>query len=149
MLPLLLLTAVICLSLLFLCIPRVFVLMHQHNPWCWWVLLLLFLTRMIMSGSTLENKAGCIIIDFLVLWSISLLSILRMILNILQERLTRCLFLWLNFCCKAWFQESFLFFWGTLFLFFISSLFFDGVSFQYFQVLVIFFIFESSGAFLI
>ena len=40
------------------------------------------------------------------LWVISL-SILRIILNKLQWKLPRCLFLWWDFCCRAWFWEFF------------------------------------------
>ena len=65
----------------------------------------------------------------------------------LLMRLPRCLTLFIRFLQKAW--ETFSFFWGTLFLFFHSSPLFDGVHFQYSQVLVIFLLSKWSNVFLI
>ena len=63
------------------------------------------------------------------------LFFLRMVQSILQRRLSRFLFLWWYFCCKAWFWEVFMFLWGTLFLvlcccffvFFISVCLIDSI----------------------
>ena len=60
----------------------------------------------------------------------------------------RGLFLWLDFCCRVWFWNVFLFFWGTLFLLLYLYLV-NVVRFKYFQVLVILFFFKCSDAFLV
>ena len=50
------------------------------------------------------------------------LFILRMVRNILQSGLSRCLSLWWGFCYRDWFRKVFWFVWDTLFLLsFISS----------------------------
>ena len=50
-------------------------------------------------------------------------SSLRRVQSILRVRLPMYLFIWLDFCCRVWFQEVFLFFWGTLSYFFLLSWF--------------------------
>ena len=54
---------------------RIFMLMHWHNLQCWRVLFLLFLCDIYsLSTSSLGYKALCIVMNFLVLWSICLCS---------------------------------------------------------------------------
>ena len=76
MLFVLFLIEVINISFLFLCSFRVLVLMYRHYSQYWRVLFLLFffLDTHNLSMSFLEFKALCIVVSFLVLWSICLNS---------------------------------------------------------------------------
>ena len=67
-------------------------------------------------------------------------------LEYLTRGWSRCLFLWWDFCYRAWFSEVFLFY-GTLFLFF--SFIYDGFRFQYSRILIIFLLSRRYDAFLI
>ena len=110
-----------------------------------------FLDTYSLSMSSLGCKAFCIVIIFLfsgpfveVLPS----SILRIVPIIFQQVQTRCLFLCWDFYHIFWFQIVFSISWETLlknFLFFHS---FDGVSFQYSQILVSFLFTGRSDFFL-
>ena len=51
------------------------------------------------------------------------LFFLRMVQSILQGGMLRYVFLWWNFCCRVWFRDVFLFFWG-IFLLTFSFIFF-------------------------
>ena len=105
------------------------------------ILLPSFLDTHSMSISFLGCKTLCIIINFIVLWSICLSSShvkFRNGPNILQGLLPRCLFLWWDFCCWAWLTEVFSFDWSILWLFFFHFCLFDYVCFQYSLVLIIF-----------
>ena len=60
----------------------------------------------------------------------------------------RCLSFWCDFCCNTCFWEVLSIFWGTRFKSFFHFRLFDGVRFQYSQVLVIFLPFKYSDSFL-
>ena len=77
-----------------------------------------FLNTYSLSISSLWCKALCIIMGFLVLWSIcwsSSLSILRIVLSILRVGQPRCLSLWWDLCSVVWFRVVFSFSWDSLF----------------------------------
>ena len=67
--------------------------------------------------------------------------ILRMVQNILQERLPRCLFLWLDFYWA--FVLRWLLFLLRFFFFFFRFCLFDGVHHQYSEALVILIFFKE------
>ena len=116
--------------------------MHPRYLQCSWVrFLLLFLTHIVFlchytdvmfcaSSSTFLSSGPF-------LWVHSL-SIFRMVPSILQGRQPWCLSHWCNLCSRVWFRETSSFVWGTHFLFFFHLYLFNGVRFQYSQVLVIF-----------
>ena len=84
------------------CILWIPELMHLHNHQYWW---LLFLCLFLMHGvslSSLECKVLYIVINFLVLW-----SIFFSFFSYLQGSLPKYFILWLDFCCRVWFQEYF------------------------------------------
>ena len=63
------------------------------------------------------------------------LSISRIVTSILQGEQSRCLLFWWNSCYTVWFREVFLFPWILSFNIFFHLHLFDGVRFQYSQVL--------------
>ena len=65
-----------------------------------------------------------IVINFLVIWSIYLSSSFVHFKNGLEYLTRRTAYLWWDFCCRSWFQEVFLFVYGTPFSFSFSLLFF-------------------------
>ena len=80
-------------------------------------LLPFFLDTYSLSMSSLECKALCTIIIFLIIWSICVHSSLFYFKNS-PEYLT--IAFWWDFCSWPWVWEAFSFFWGTIFLFFQS-----------------------------
>ena len=126
-LTLLLLAAVISLSLLFFVYSSSIWIVTVHNPQCWQVFLLLFFLEHIVSlchfSSVTPGALSLISISFGLFVCVLPLSILRMVQNILQGELPRCLFLWWDFYSRVWFWEVFLFFWETLNLLFLWFLF--------------------------
>ena len=76
--------------------------------------------------SSLRCKALCILIKFLILWSISLNLSFVYFKNgpkYITREPTRCSSLWWDFYCRVVFWEVFSFVWSILFIFFLSSLF--------------------------
>ena len=112
-------------SALFLCSPRVVVLMHQRYLQTRWVFfLLLFLTPRACLRHLLDVQPYTSSWDFLcsgpfveVLPSFNL----RMVSSILRGGQPRCLILWWDFCYIVYFRIVFSFSWDTLFNFFLLS----------------------------
>ena len=69
-----------------------------------------------LSMSSIRFKALCIVINFLVFWSIYVSSSLVHVKNDPEYfiRVTaQVLIIWKDFCCRCWFWKFFLIFWGT------------------------------------
>ena len=94
----------------FSCISRFFLLIRLCSFRYWRVFFLLFLCTYTLSMSSVGNKSLCIVITFLVLWSISSLSSLRMVQSILPWVQLGRLFLWWDSCRGALFRKVFSFF---------------------------------------
>ena len=114
--------------------------MHPPCFPCWRVLFfLLFLTLIHrfchLSGVRVYALSRIFLSSGLFVWGFRP-SILIMVLSISQGQLSRCLSLWWDFCCRASFYRLRL--WYS-FSYFVFHLMFDGVRFQYFQILVVFF----------
>ena len=73
-----------------------------------------------------------------------LLSNLERVQSILQGRLDKYLFLWLNFFCIVWFPVVFLFFWGILCILFNFYCLIISASY----IFIVFFLSAYSDAFL-
>ena len=140
--------AVISLSLHFLMLS-----LHIHYLQCWQILYFLrFLTTYSLSTSSLGCKASCIVINFLVLLSICLSTSLVYFMNG-PEYLT------MNnsgvhlfdkiFTAELGLQKFSRFFEILFSYFFFHHHLFDGVRFQYSQVLVVFLFSKRSDTFLI
>ena len=106
-----------------------------------------FLDTYSLSMSSLGRKDLCIVISFPVVFSICWNSFLVHFKNG-SEYLTRETAMvsipLMRFCCWAWFRDFFF-----SFSFFLHLYFFNGICFQYHQLLVIFLFFERSDSFLI
>ena len=94
--------------------------------------------------SCLGSNAFCLIINFLILWSICLiffLFILKIILSNFQGCLHRCLSLLWYLCRCAYFPEL-----SHTFKidFYFHPYLLDGIRFHYFQIAVIVFLFKRS-----
>ena len=93
----------------FQCNLQVLVLMYQRHPQ-YVEFSVFFFSRDIESMSSPGWRALCIVVNFLVLWSViwvPLLFISIIVLSILQGGRPWCLFLWWNFYCRALFREVF------------------------------------------
>ena len=85
-------------------------------------------------------KAFCIAIIFFFFCPWVHLSefLFWLVLSIFQWGQPRRLFVWWNFCYRAWYREAFSFFWDPLFLFLFYLHLFDSIRFQYSLVFKIF-----------
>ena len=125
MLPVLLLISVIIFLCSFKCGFRVLISMHPCYLQCWLVLFhLLFLKHIVFLCHLQKVKPYAslsVFLSFGQFVEVLISSILRMVPSIFQEGQPKCLSLWRNFSCWAWFHEGFLFVWNTLSKFFLSS----------------------------